>query len=209
MLMRYQIIHKNLQVEALEALETLAHNDHVWFLNNLQKGKATSILSQSVVAVLRRYLLRECFELEIDPNNRRLIRKKNGEIIYLSISHSKNSALVALSLRAPLGVDVEFVGPRRYADRIARRFFPEENIHDINSFLKAWTAREAFVKAQGCGIDRWFSSIKTRRVGDELLIGFNNNLAYRVTHFSRDDGAIVAVCRESHLVGLKFFEIER
>ena len=72
---------------------------------------------------------------------------------YISISHTRGFALLAHSLRVPVGVDVELVG--RNVVTVARRFVNEESrlslpCGDINAGMLAyWCACEAIFKVVG------------------------------------------------------------
>ena len=83
--------------------------------------------------------------------------------ISFSLSHSGSFALVALADgNARVGVDVEEVRPRARLEALAARVLdPEEHAawaavdaadERLRSFLRAWTAKEAYLKALGVGI---------------------------------------------------------
>jgi 4'-phosphopantetheinyl transferase len=79
-----------------------------------------------------------------------------------SLSHSSNVGVIAIA-RDPVGVDVEVVRPRRALERVARRVLADEDFaawstlvepHRTLAFLRAWTAKEAYLKRLGVGITR-------------------------------------------------------
>ena len=59
---------------------------------------------------------------------------------FISISHTDNVMLVAISLKEPIGVDIEDKN-RKINDK-------------INISIKQWTQKEAYSKMIGCGINR-------------------------------------------------------
>ncbi|OPC81642.1 4-phosphopantetheinyl transferase [Embleya scabrispora] len=76
-----------------------------------------------------------------------------GAGLHFSLSHSGGIALLALASR-PVGVDVELARPDLDAERLARRFFGDEErelvARDGNgAFTRLWTRKEACVKAVG------------------------------------------------------------
>jgi 4'-phosphopantetheinyl transferase len=80
---------------------------------------------------------------------------------WFNLSHSGGVALYAFSPKAEVGVDVELVGRRVSALRIAERFFSEAEARTLRSlpedlqaraFLTCWTRKEAFIKARGDGL---------------------------------------------------------
>jgi 4'-phosphopantetheinyl transferase len=79
-----------------------------------------------------------------------------------SLSHSSDVAVVAIAPER-VGVDVEVVRPRRYLDRVARRVLTDGELtqwgalpepEQLAMFLRAWTAKEAYLKMLGVGLTR-------------------------------------------------------
>ena len=81
-----------------------------------------------------------------------------------NLSHSEDLALVAVADGAPVGVDVERLRIVPRASQLARRYFHEAEIADLETvnglepesqaFLRCWSCKEAFVKALGEGLTR-------------------------------------------------------
>ena len=78
-----------------------------------------------------------------------------------NLSHSHRRALVAVSTGREVGIDIEQIDTRTSALSIADSYFcapelaaiqsaPEGETHDM--FFRYWTAKEAVLKAQGCGL---------------------------------------------------------
>jgi 4'-phosphopantetheinyl transferase len=81
--------------------------------------------------------------------------------LHFNVSHAGAVALVALSARRTLGVDVEEVRPRPRLERIALRVFSPaererlgqlEGRDQLDFFYGTWTAREACLKVTGQGM---------------------------------------------------------
>lgn len=81
--------------------------------------------------------------------------------VEFNVSHTGDLALVALTRKRPLGVDVESLGERQSQDELAARFFssierrayfalPESQ--RLAAFYRIWTCKEAFLKATGSGL---------------------------------------------------------
>lgn len=95
------------------------------------------------------HLINEAFgpgaRLSHDENGRPYLEGIPG--IYISISHSAEECLLAVSNR-PVGIDIE--APREQLQRIAAKFLtPAEQSrgpHDIGVLLRYWTAKEAVFK---------------------------------------------------------------
>ena len=81
--------------------------------------------------------------------------------INFNVSHSGNTGLIAISDLGPLGTDVEKYRNRIDTDKMARRFFSEQEqeaflkIADrqkLQGFFYGWTRKEALIKALGLGL---------------------------------------------------------
>jgi 4'-phosphopantetheinyl transferase len=81
--------------------------------------------------------------------------------LYFNLAHSHDLALYAFTYANELGVDLEQIRPMPHADRLAKRFFTESEYAVMQSltpetrqdvFFKAWTRKEAYLKAVGVGI---------------------------------------------------------
>jgi 4'-phosphopantetheinyl transferase len=83
--------------------------------------------------------------------------------VSFNVSHSGRHGLVAVTIGANVGVDVEMVRPRRYLERLATRTLAPDDLaawcdapagERLERFLRAWTAKEAYLKALGVGLTR-------------------------------------------------------
>lgn len=79
--------------------------------------------------------------------------------LHFNLSHSRGLALLAVSDRCQLGVDVEHLAP--FKDDLARYFFSPVERRALRAvaagdalaaFYRCWTRKEAFVKAHGAGL---------------------------------------------------------
>lgn len=96
-------------------------------------------------------------------------KRESGEVfspqsdLHFSFSHTKTHAAVAVSL-SRCGIDVENNERRVNREQISKRFFtPDEHkqvLGDPSAFFKIWTAKEAFLKFEGTGIDRPLKDIQ-------------------------------------------------
>ena len=95
------------------------------------------------------------------------------ENYHISLSHCDGMILFASS-SSPVGVDIE--KPKANFERIAKRFFTEDESQKIKNapspadeFLLVWTRKEAFVKLTGEGLKRALDSFN---VYDESLYSY-------------------------------------
>jgi 4'-phosphopantetheinyl transferase len=80
--------------------------------------------------------------------------------LYFNLSHSQTIALLALSLDAEVGVDVEVIRP--IEPEIAENYFSASERSTLGSlegdswlrgFYQCWTQKEAILKAEGAGLN--------------------------------------------------------
>ncbi|WP_236960756.1 4'-phosphopantetheinyl transferase family protein [Methylobacterium durans] len=85
----------------------------------------------------------------------------DGPGLDFNLSHSGARALVGLSPRGWIGVDVEALRPMPDAGRVARTTFAPDEVAALAAlpasdlmpaFMACWTRKEAFVKAVGTGL---------------------------------------------------------
>jgi 4'-phosphopantetheinyl transferase len=75
--------------------------------------------------------------------------------VKFNLSHSREMALVAVTLEVEVGVDIEWIRPMPDYRDIAERFFPPSEapqVTDEADFFRRWTRLEAVVKACGTGV---------------------------------------------------------
>lgn len=106
-----------------------------------------------------------------------------SEGLEFNLSHSGGWLAVAIGRDVPVGIDIETQRVLPRARLLARRFLsaPEsEWLEDLDEpflshhFLRQWTAREALVKAMGCGlagqlgkIELSFQPVRPRRLPED------------------------------------------
>jgi 4'-phosphopantetheinyl transferase len=83
------------------------------------------------------------------------------EPLRFNVSHSDNLALIAVSQRREIGVDIERLRPITEAERIVASFFTSAEQeafaaipqpYRVEAFLRGWTRKEAVLKGLGMGI---------------------------------------------------------
>jgi 4'-phosphopantetheinyl transferase len=144
-------------------------------LSDDEKQKASSYCFK---ADSRRYIASRSFlrrllgtQLGIDPQNIRfqymphgkpaITKEQNTEGLEFNLSHSGEIAICALSHNLRVGVDIEIKREVNGWERIAQRYFSEDELDALlnltpamrpTAFLRTWTSKEAYVKALGLGL---------------------------------------------------------
>jgi 4'-phosphopantetheinyl transferase len=112
--------------------------------------------------ILGRYLDVEpsLLEFERSPGGRPGLAGQLAGLIHFSLSHSAGRGLVAVAA-SPVGADIEAVRARMgLADLVRSRFGAAEarciaggcGGSPLRGFYRHWTAKEAYLKATGCGL---------------------------------------------------------
>jgi 4'-phosphopantetheinyl transferase len=110
---------------------------------------------------LARYLERPAGEiaLEVDERGKPRLRERDRGLEF-NLTHSAGLALVAVTERRPVGIDVEAITPREDPLALAERALPAEDAAAVRSagpaerldaFYAAWVRHEARLKCLGTG----------------------------------------------------------
>ena len=92
----------------------------------------------------------------------------SGHPLHVSLSHSGDWMLLAVSRTHRVGVDIERIDPDADVVRLARRFFPADEAYELASlssserqeaFFRAWTRKEAILKGVGGGVPSRLRSV--------------------------------------------------
>jgi 4'-phosphopantetheinyl transferase len=106
--------------------------------------------------------------------------------LQFNLSHSGDYALCALTLERDVGVDVERERPKESSPEIARRFFSEAEVRDLEAlppeeqqaaFFRTWASKEAFIKATGRGLAQPLSSFDVSLTGPARLVSVRSGNA--------------------------------
>lgn len=89
--------------------------------------------------------------------------------VHFNMTHSGDLAVIALTLRREIGVDVEQIRPLSDIQQIADQCFCPEEASEVMSapqtereraFFRCWTRKEAYIKATGDGLSAPLSSFR-------------------------------------------------
>lgn len=111
---------------------------------------------------LARYLDRppSDIELEVAEGGKPRLRDDSSGLEF-SVAHSGGLALVAVTERRQVGIDVETIAPRENVLALAERALPAEDVaairgadpaQQLDAFYAAWVRHEARVKCLGTGL---------------------------------------------------------
>jgi 4'-phosphopantetheinyl transferase len=131
----------------------------------LRKGAAGRWIAArwALRRTLARYLEQPAAEIALAADERGKPRLRDGsdDGLQFNLSHSDGLALVAVTERRAVGVDVETIAPRQNLGALAERFLPAEEAPAVwaaaperqpAAFYAAWVRHEARVKCLGTGL---------------------------------------------------------
>ena len=120
------------------------------------------IAARSVLRdILSRYLGEPAQEIRLQYGEHGKPVLADHRDLQFNLSHSRTVGLLAIGCQLPLGVDIEFHRPGRSFIDLAARFFSPMEQRALGSrreadqeaaFYRAWTLKEAYLKAHGTGL---------------------------------------------------------
>lgn len=150
-------------LDTAQALSNISSNE-LLKLESLHNASARSrylITRDARRKILARYVGRPAATLEFERLPQGKPYLANNPEIHFNLSHTENMALLAVSNRYPLGVDVEGYKKIRNALKIAQRVFPVNLLDQLaaapsevfdKNFVELWTQMEAMQKTWGEGV---------------------------------------------------------
>ncbi|AGX42686.1 4'-phosphopantetheinyl transferase family protein [Clostridium saccharobutylicum] len=159
-----------------------------YFLQDKMRYMTGRILTKNLSA---HYLLLENKGIHIKYNSHgKPLIVSDKKKIYYNISHSGDYVLLAFTYDGEIGIDVEEEKWIHEYKELSREFHKEEYEHiyktnDIHIFYKFWTAKEAYVKAVGQGLQIKLNSFCIRDDGiykDDSKLDCYNIFIFRVAY---------------------------
>ena len=136
--------------------------------------------------ILSRYLPIEPARLSFDLGSNgkpKLAQTLAPSDIEFNLSHSNEMALLAVTRKREVGVDIEHAREKFVFQEVAERFFTAKEFAAMRglpstfqrqAFFKCWTSKEAFLKAKGTGLSGALDEVEITLGSDNLLrIGAN------------------------------------
>jgi len=103
----------------------------------------------------------EAIRFRYGPQGKPYLPDGDNRRLQFNLSHSEHCAVYAIALDCEVGVDVEHIEKLPDMDSVARRFFSQAEVADLQSvppelhaqaFYNCWTRKEAYIKAVGSGL---------------------------------------------------------
>jgi 4'-phosphopantetheinyl transferase len=177
--------------------------------------------------VITHALLRSILSLylQVDPKDLILTTSAKGkpelapmphkDTVQFNMSHSHDTALIAVSRSAEIGIDLEYVDESFAFDEIIQRFFsPAEGatLHSLpptlrrQAFFRCWTCKEALVKAKGTGLGSALDEITISQTAGNTLVLRNVDPDWSLTELTPAPGYVGALGVQGHGWRLKCWQ---
>jgi 4'-phosphopantetheinyl transferase len=108
---------------------------------------------------------------------------QNCNCIRFNVSHSGNFAIIGVTLKRGIGVDIERYRKMEFLE-IARRYFSEREYGELQAipaqdlqrhFFSCWTRKEALLKGLGVGIAHLLDQVSVTATGPAEITCFSGN----------------------------------
>lgn len=211
MLLRYAFSIQDVKVDAaFHALEQIISTKRYDKMQRFyfEADKIRSLFAE----VLLRFALKKHFKIEgadveFEVNEFGKPYLKGIPEIHFNVSHSGNWVICAVS-QSPVGVDVEEIKNKNL--EIAERFYTKEEYESLLAsadknelFIRYWTLKESYVKAEGKGMSIAFDSFSFDVSGEEikLQVGQKPCNTYHFQVYKIGDSFEAATCSKEVIEG--------
>lgn len=141
--------------------------------------------------------------------------------LQFNLSHAGEIALIGLTEKYEIGIDVEVINPKVEVERVAQHFFAKGEIDCLMSlpqterqeaFFNCWTRKEAFIKATGDGLsfplDQFEVTLEPNGKAELLATHFNEKEREKWSLFDlkMKEGYKAALAVRGKIEEIKYFE---
>jgi 4'-phosphopantetheinyl transferase len=153
----------------------------------------------------------------------RLATPRTQDGLEFNLSNSHEMALLAVTRKHDVGVDVEYVGRRSDTEAIARRFFADREQAALErvpeaarraAFFRCWTRKEAILKAAGVGLTFPLNRVEVTLAEDQparllkLDASLGDLAGWRLYHLSPAEEYLGALAIRGHVQQVDTFAQE-
>lgn len=159
-------VHLDRQSDCVNSLAEMLSRDEKYRAErfHFEQDRNRFIVARATLRkVLSRYLKIDPSSLQFQYGRRGkpALDTKYASDISFNVTHSQDTALLAMQRKGDIGVDVEKIRNDFQVEDIARRFFSESEVQELlalpeaqqaEAFFLCWTRKEALIKALGEGL---------------------------------------------------------
>lgn len=165
--------------ERLQFLTSLLSEDEIQRANRFHfpEHRRRFVVARGMLReLLGQYLNLDPMQVQFEYSSHGKPRIQGESSLKFNLSHSQDLVLYGFTLEREIGVDLEYLRPLENASQLAQRFFCPREYEVIRTldlenqkkvFFKAWTAKEAYLKAIGAGISGGLDQVELELSLDE------------------------------------------
>jgi 4'-phosphopantetheinyl transferase len=211
--------------EARSALPCLAEDERTRAMRfHFDNHRRDFIVARTFLrSVLARYLGQNRAQIKFEYSRYgkpAIAASGRGSPFFFNLTHSHQLALLALTARAEIGIDVEFI--RAIDEGIAERYFSRSEVAALRAlppdlqneaFFNCWTRKEAYIKARGEGLslalDEFDVSLAPGAPAAILAVRKGEEASrWRLAHLQPAPGYVGALAIRAPKTELKFWDWE-
>jgi 4'-phosphopantetheinyl transferase len=144
----------------------------------------------------------ETVELRYGANGKPELAESRRAGLRFNVSHSGGLGLFAFARERDVGIDVEALRPVPEAERIAEDFFSTREraafrvlptAARLESFLRRWTCKEAYLKATGEGLARPLDTVEIEMAAEATWLRVPDSSRWTLREISPAAGYVAAL----------------
>ena len=142
------------------------------------EDRARHVLGRALVRkILGHYLSQSPEKIDLACTDRGRPYFPGDETMRFSITHARDLVAVALTARARVGIDIEYMERKLHLKELAERILSAEDFREfealpeeekVAAFFRVWTRKEAYLKATGEGITDALKKISVSLRAEEI-----------------------------------------
>lgn len=201
----------------LQAAKRQLNNDELKRANRyyFDKHSRRFSLARAVTKqLLSRYLNNEKITFSYNNHGKPYI---GNHKIEFNLSHSQDTALLAVGLKSALGIDIEFFSKRKFLG-LAKYAFSSHEQHQLESlshdsellesaFFHIWAQKEALIKAEGTGLSYDTQSFSVSEKTPAKLLSQQKSMTekWQLRSFQPLEGCWGALCCHQNVTCINYF----
>jgi len=208
---QYPLTHESPEARLLLNEEELKRADRYYFPKHRRRF---TVARATLRLILGKYVNTDPRELIFATNAYGKPSLVNAPALQFNLSHSNDTALLAIGQTHPLGVDLEFFAARPYEGIGSHMFSPNEN-HALKNtppslkpltFFHIWAQKEAFIKACGLGLSYPTQTFDVSPFPstEDALWDPQHHIPWKITTFMPKPTCCAALCYHPSIQDIRF-----
>lgn len=165
--------------------------------------------------ILGDYLKQDAAQLPFSYNTHGKPFLEDPSLIQFNLSHSRDTAMLAIGKRHPLGIDLEYFSSRPY-DGIAHHLFSSKEYDALQAlpgslkpmgFFHLWSQKEALIKACGLGLSYPTTTVSLPMLSSRIhrVEDMVHNKTWQIQSFMPTMSCWAALCYSPEIDTFRYF----